>query len=328
MRIGNVVPSAIWIVLLLACPIWLRASASAASDDAKDGPTFGFWSAPANVGEPVNSVFVDQGAFISKEGLSLYFHSDRPGGFGGTDIYVSQRTTVDAPWGPPQNLGPNINTPFNESTARLSIDGHRLYFTSDRPGGFGGNDIYVSRRHNKRDDSGWQPADNLGAGVNTPFSDQNPSVFEDDATGIITLYFSSNRPGGLGGDDIYASELQPDETFGLAALVTELSSPFTDRQPAIRRDGLEMFLASDRPGTFGMLDLWVSSRASTSDHWSDPLNLGSVVNSSFIDAAPAISFDGRALYFQSAHRSDAVGGQGVFDIYVTTRRLRRAAGAG
>ena len=93
------------------------------------------------------------------------------------------------------------------------------------------------------------------------------------------------------------------------------------------RDGLEMFLASDRPGTFGMLDLWVSSRASTADQWSDPLNLGSVVNSSFIDAGPAISFDGRALYFQSAHRSDAVGGQGVFDIYVTTRpRLKEPDG--
>jgi len=319
MRFGNTVRRAMWIVLLLTCSIWMLPSAGTASDEDRDGPTFGVWSAPANVGEPVNSIFVDQGAFISKDGLTLYFQSDRPGGFGGIDLYVSQRSSVDAPWGPPQNLGPKINTAFNESTARLSIDGHRLYFTSDRPGGFGGNDIYISRRHNKRDDFGWQPADNLGAGVNTPFSDQNPSVFEDEDTGIIALYFTSNRPEGAGLDDIYASELQPDETFGAATLVTELSSPFSDRQPAIRRDGLEIFLASDRPGTFGMLDLWVSTRASTSDYWSDPLNLGSVVNSSFIDAAPAISFDARTLYFQSAHRSDAVGGQGVFDLYVTTR---------
>src|SRR5438094_261275 len=150
MRLGNTVRHAMWIILLLTCSIWMLPSAGTAPDEDRDGPTFGVWSAPANVGEPVNSIFADQGAFISKDGLTLYFQSDRPGGFGGVDLYVSQRSSVHAPWGPPQNLGPRINTAFNESTARLSIDGHRLYFTSDRPGGFGSNDIYVSRRHNKR----------------------------------------------------------------------------------------------------------------------------------------------------------------------------------
>lgn len=289
------------------------------ADDDNGGPKFGPWSAPKNVGEPVNSPFVEQGAFISKDGLSLYFQSNRPGGFGGTDIYVSQRPSIDAPWGTPQNLGPNINTPFNEGAVALSTDGHRLYFSSNRPGGFGGGDLYVSRRHNKRDDFGWELPENLGSGVNTPADEGQPCVFEDDGTGIITLYFVSVRLGGLGGDDIYASELQQDETFGPASLVTELSSSSNDRQPAIRQDGLEMFLASDRRGTFGMLDLWVSTRANTADHWSEPVNVGPVVNSLFIDARPAISFDGTTLYFQSANRPDSVGGQGVFDLYMTTR---------
>ena len=226
------------------------------------------------------------------------------------------------------NLGPTVNTPSNEGGPNLSSDGHRLYFNSNRPGGFGGNDLYVSRRHNKRDDFGWQPAVNLGAGVNSAAGESNAADFEDDVTGILTLYFASNRPGGLGMDDIYASTLQPDGTFGPAELVVELSSVSNDRQPAIRRDGLEMFLASDRLGSFGAgaqgLDIWVSTRASTSDPWSPPVNLGPVVNTTLIDAGPALSFDGTTLYFQST-RPGGLGpcpnplGPCVFDLWVTTR---------
>jgi hypothetical protein len=71
----------------------------------------------------------------------------------------------------------------------------------------------------------------------------------------------SNRPGGPGGDDIYVSTLQPDDTFGAPALVEELSSPFADVKPTLPRGGLEVILSSDRPGTFGNLDLWMSTRA-------------------------------------------------------------------
>ena len=72
------------------------------------------WSAPINLGPTVNSASNDRGPAISKDGLSLYFASTRPGGFGGEDIYVSQRETRDSEWGPPVNLGPIINTTSNE----------------------------------------------------------------------------------------------------------------------------------------------------------------------------------------------------------------------
>ncbi len=298
--------------------MWLLASASAASND-DDVPQFGPWSAPVNLGPPVNTLAFEHAPAISKDGLSLYFHSDRPGGFGGFDVWVSQRPSVDAPWGAPQNLGPNINTPFTEAAPALSLDGHRLYFHSGRPGGFGGADIYVSRRHNKRDDFGWQPPENLGSGVNTAAQEQQPCIFEDDETGVITLYFTSNRSGGLGGDDIYASELQPDETFGAAARVMELSSSSNDRGPTIRRDGLEILFPSNRSGSLLSLspfatDIWVSTRPSTSDPWSQPVNLGPVVNSPFTDERPAMSFDGTALYFMSCR---PVGNN--CDLWVSTR---------
>lgn len=284
---------------------------------ADDPPTFSDWSAPVNLGPIVNSSASDAGAFVSKDGLSLYFGSTRPGGYGGFDLWVSQRATVHDPWGSPKNLGPTINTSGNEQTPTLSLDGHRLYFASSRPGGFGGLDLYVSRRHNKRDDLGWRLPVNLGSGVNSSAAERGPAPFEDDETGSVTLYFSSNRPGGLGGEDIYASTLQPDETYGPSEVVPELSSPLNDAVPEIRRDGLEMFLAA-QPTAEQWPDLWVSTRESTSDPWSTPVNLGYVVNSAdYLDFRPALSFDGRALYFHSdSARGD---GWGDYDLYVTTR---------
>jgi len=311
------------LLLMLAS---LLAASARTDDDVEDAPQFSDWSAPVNLGPPVNSAFAELNPFISKDGLSLYFACfNCPGNLGGSDIWVSQRASVNDPWGTPQNLGPNINSSAGEGGPALSSDGHRLYFISNRPGGFGGNDIYVSRRHNKRDDLGWQPAENLGSGVNTAADEVGPEYFEDEETGVITLYFSSNRPGGLGGNDIYASTLNEDGedgTFGPAGLVAELSSTFDDQGPAIRRDGREIYLTSNRPGTFGAggqaIDLWVATRTSTSDPWATPVNVGPVVNSEFIDAGPALSRDGTQLYFHSPFRSGNVGGP-MFDIWVSTR---------
>lgn len=305
----------------------LLASRHAAEDDGP--PQFSAWSAPVNLGPPVNTASVEQGASISKDGLSLYFHcTGCPENAGGADIWVAHRAAVTDPWSAPQRLGPNVNTTDNETAPTLSADGHQLFFARDGATGFGGTDLYVSRRRDKHDDLGWEPAVNLGSGINTAANEAQATLFEDEETETTTLYFSSNRAGGPGLDDIYSSTLQRDGTFGPAALVPELSTTSNDRQPAIRRDGLEMFLGSDRTGTLGAIDLWVSTRATTRDPWSPPVNLGPVVNSALIDARPALSFDGTTLYFQST-RPGAVGctsttGSCVFDLWVTTRtRLHR-----
>jgi len=279
-------------------------------------PRFSDWSAPVNLGPPANTTSGDFGSFISKDGLSLYISCDAscPGTTGGFDIRVSQRASVDAPWGPPQKLGPAINTAFDENAPTITNDGHRMLFTSNRPG-FGGNDIWMSRRRDKRDDFGWEPPLNLGSVINTAANDAGGVLFEDDETGTVSLYFTSNRPGTAGAGDIYVSRLMPDGTFSSPVHVAELNSPSSDQQPAIRRDGLEFFLASDRPGTVGVVDLWVATRPRTSDPWGAPVNLGSVVNSASTDARPALSFKGTELYFQS----NRPGGFGAFDLYVVTR---------
>ena len=228
-----------------------------------------------------------------------------------------------------------MNTAYTEASPTLSVDGHRLYFTSDRPGGFGGSDIYVSRRHNKRDDFGWQFPENLGSGVNSSANDAQPFIFEDDESGIITLYFASNRSGGAGGDDIYASTLQSDETFGLAVPVVELNTSSDDRSVTIRQDGREIIFMSNRPGSIlnrqgaPSYDLWASTRATTSDPWSSPVNLDPLgligINTGRHDGGPSLSFDGTALYFHAAQRAGNLGvgcpdgATCYFDIWMTTR---------
>src|SRR5260370_10014 len=295
-----------------------------AADVAAEGsPAYGQGGPPVNLGPVVNSGYNDNHPAISKDGLSLYISSSplptppgaRPGGRGGADIWVSQRASTDAPWGPPVDLGPNINTAGNDGAPSLSIDGHRMYFHSTGRGGCGAADLFVSRRQDARDDFGWELPENLGCDVNSPYADNGPTIFEDDATGITTLYFNSLRPGGLGDADIYASTLRADRTFGPAPLVRELSTPFRDTRVAIRRDGLEIFVSTNRPGGVGGEDIWVATRATTLDPWSAPVPLGPVVNSSSFDGGPALSFDGTELYFHS----DRPGGFGGYDLYVTTR---------
>jgi len=289
---------------------------------AADTPKFSDWSAPVNLGGVVNSTSADVGSAISKNGLSLYFSSNRPGGFGDFDIYVSQRQSVDDPWGAPENLGSTINTGANEAVPALSRDGHWLFFNSRRPGGVGGNDLWVSYREHVHDDLDWQTPVNLGSGVNSGSDDAGASFFENDDSGVPLLFFTSARPrpdGSSGGNDIYVSEQLPDGSFGPATLVAELSSPKDDQRPAIRFDGLELFLFSNREGTLGDFDLWVATRNTVAEFWSTPVNLGATINSSATDQQPYIGSDGETLFFSS----DRDGGFGARDLYVTTRTRKK-----
>src|SRR5687767_3270111 len=119
-------------VTILSVAIVLVLGATASSRAQK----YSEWSTPINLGPNVNSAAMDRGPAISKDGLSLYFASSRqPGGFGGEDIYVSQRETRDAEWGPAINLGPTINTAASEMVPAFSRDGHLMFFASNRLGG-------------------------------------------------------------------------------------------------------------------------------------------------------------------------------------------------
>jgi hypothetical protein len=283
------------------------------------GPRYSNWSEPVNLGPAINTDYNDQHPALSKDGLSLYLTSDRPGGFGNYDLWVSQRTSVDEPWGTPQNLGPIVNTSASDFAPALSRDGHWLFFSSDRPGGFGGHDVLACYREHVHDDFDWQTPINLGPGVNSLYDDSGPILLQDDQIGAVTLYFNSNRPGVAGAADIFAAVMNPDGSFGPSAPVPELNSSGRDTRMAIRHDGLEIIFQSDRTGSVGSGDLWVSTRATTLDPWSTPVNVGPPVNTIYFDGAPALSADGETLLFYS----NRPGGFGANDIYLSTRHKLR-----
>ena len=278
-------------------------------------PKFSGWSAPGNLGAIINSPFLDSGPALSKHGLSLYFTSTRPDGFGAQDIWVAQRPTEDSPWEAPRNLGSLINTDAIESVPALSRVEHWLFVNSDRPGGLGSGDIWASWRPDVHDDFGWYPPINLGEGVNSAFNEVGAGYFENDDTGIPMLFFASTRPGGQGLTDIYVSPQVADGSFGPAHLIAGVSSPLLDVRPVPRFDGLELFFGSSRVGTFGGLDLWVATRNTTAEPWSAPVNLGGVVNTAFGDQQPYVASDRQTLFFAS----DRPGGFGGLDLYVTVR---------
>ncbi|MEZ5006640.1 MAG: hypothetical protein R2753_00675 [Chitinophagales bacterium] len=129
---------------------------------------------------------------LSKNGKTLFFASDMPGGYGGMDLYVSH--LVDNKWSKPVNLGPEINTAENELFPFIHDSG-MLFFSSNGHKGFGGMDIFVTQFS----DNQWQSPENMGSPVNTPSNDFSIYVDKNFTDG----YFSSDREGGMGADDIY-----------------------------------------------------------------------------------------------------------------------------
>jgi hypothetical protein len=292
----------------------------AASVTAED--KFGPWGPPVNLGAMINSkcdnkTCETERPAISRNNLSLYFDSNRPG-LGNHDIWVSHRASVDDSWGTPHNLGPIVNTAADEFSPALSPNGHWLFFGSNRPEGCGRLDIWASHRKDRDDDFAWEAPINLGCVLNTSADEDFPFLFVDNEQDTTMLYFASNRSGNY---HIYTSTMnEEDGTFGPAVLVPEINCfavvCIRDSRTTIRRDGLEIIFGSfNRPGGFGLQDLWVSTREDTEDPWSTPVNLGPVVNTAFQEGGPALSRDGTTLYFHS----NRPGSFGLLDLYVTTR---------
>ncbi|MDQ2769168.1 MAG: OmpA family protein [Bacteroidota bacterium] len=149
------------------------------------------WEKPRRLNSRINTSAHESSASYSPDGRYLYFVSDRPGGVGSSDIYKVD-LTADRP---PVNLGPTINTSGGEEGAFMAPDGRTLYFSSEGHNSMGGYDIFKSVFENGK----WSPPENLGWPINTPDDDV---FFVTSASGRHG-YYSSERPGGLGGKDIY-----------------------------------------------------------------------------------------------------------------------------
>ncbi len=276
---------------------------------------FSDWSEPVNLGSTINTTFNEQGPTLSNDELSVYFGSDRPGGIGGFDIWVSQRACKDCPSEAPLNLGPAVNTASDETGPGLSGDGHLLFFRSTRPGGAGLGDVFLSKRANPKDDFGWAVPVALGPDVNTAAAEAGAEFLQSAEDGAANLYFNRAPPGGTA--DLYAAAITRDgETRGPAVLISELSDPIaTDQGPTLRSDGREVFFFSTRPGGLGGADLWTSTRRSVHDPWTPPVNAGAPLNSTAAEQQPSLSSGGLTLLFASSR----AGGLGGTDIWMSTR---------
>jgi Tol biopolymer transport system component len=284
-------------------------------------PIFAFsqnnaFSAPQNMGATLNTASNETGPIISPNGLSLYFTSNRSGGQGGNDIYVSQRATLNSAWGAPQNLGATVNTSGNDGISGLSLDGRSMLIGSNRPGASGA-DIYLSTRTDANNDFGWSAPVNLGATVNSTSEEIGANFFEDPATGAVSIIFNSDRVAMNQLDYLfYQSTRNADGTFNAPTLINELNGEGSHFGSAIRRDGLEIYISSARPGGLNLpkVDIWVSTRTSTAAPWNTP-RLAAGINSLDEDRLPKLSPDGSVLYFNSTR----TGGFGGFDLYAATR---------
>lgn len=275
---------------------------------------FSAWSLATPVTQ-LNTPVNDGCPIESRDGLSLYIASNRPGTAGGNDIWVSERLSKSAPWGTPQNVGAPVNTPANDFCP-TPVGRNWLFFVSERiepntcGNGPGVGDMYLTRmtRH------GWVEPRHLGClelgeGPNSVGVEFSPS-FVETPEGTF-LFFSSNS---RGTQDIYMSRMDHHGNFGPPVRIDELSTEFDDRMPNVSPDGLEIVFSSNRTdlGGFGSQDVYISTRECVDDPWGPPVNAGQNVNTSGSETRATMSWDRKRLYF---------GRDG--DVYTSTRQKVR-----
>ncbi|MHC4192367.1 MAG: TolB family protein, partial [Planctomycetota bacterium] len=135
---------------------------------------------PMNLGSTTNSPSYDAQSNLSADGLSFFLSSDRPGGYGNRDTWLTTRETTNDPWREPVNLGQNVNSSSYDSGPSISADGLSLFFGSSRPGGYGSLDIWLTTRETLSDPFG--PTVNLGPTINISSQNITPFISADGST--------------------------------------------------------------------------------------------------------------------------------------------------
>jgi hypothetical protein len=254
---------------------------------------------------PLSSPGRDDSLVLSADRLLGLIASDRPGGVGGTDIYLSTRSSPGDAFSAP-TLVAGVNTDAYERSPRISRDLLRLYLESDRSAD---SELYVARRP---DTASPFRTSALGPPGLPGVNDTDPFLMPDE----LTIYFSSNRIlGKLGSRDIYrASRASGDTRFGPAAPVPGLSSPEDDMSPLVTKDELVVYFASSRRGPGSRLDVYRATRASKTAPFDPPVPVAEL-NTPADEYPTWISPDECELYL-SSDRSAA----GDRDLYRAVRR--------
>jgi len=215
-----------------------------------NGENFGL---PEKMDENFNSVHIESGISVAPKGNVIYFTSNRPGGYGGKDIYVIYKQKGDR-WSEAKNMGPRVNTQYDDIAPYITPDGKTLYFSSKGHINIGGFDIFETKLEN----NSWSKPENMGYPVNTVYDDAHFYVNNDGKEAYIT----SNRPGGFGSYDIYQVDLFPAED-----LIT-LAGNFDDDLAKQALDAKILVEQTDND------KVWFQQQLSTDENFSVQLQTG------------------------------------------------------
>jgi hypothetical protein len=266
---------------------------------------YGEWQGPTNLGPVVNSVYDDWYPVIAEDGSYMIFVSNRPGGLGAPDLWISYK--VGDEWGAPENLGAGVNTGAGESAPYLAENDTVLYFASFGFGGYGGMDIWTC----PLTDGVPGTKTNLDSEINTSGLECCPAVTSDGQT----LYFCSDRAGGFGQMDVWVSEKSGGtwgEPYNMGSVV---NTAWTDCPRWLSDDGDTLVISATCIGGYGQADLWYTTRSG--DDWTEPINFGPEINSSANEWGPGFYCNhgdvGGIIYFGSGRE----GGEGGWDIWTS-----------
>ena len=259
--------------------------------------------------EELNTPSSEVAPIITADGNTIYFTSDRAGGMGGQDFWTSRR--VGGKWTAPINIG-ELNTSQNEGPDTITADGKTMYYTgcNRRPDGSDKCDIYVTHLSADRK---WRPGENLGPPINTDYEEANATISSDGKL----LIFTSNRPGGLGGYDLWMSALQPNGKWGEPKnLGANVNTPMWEGVAFIHSDGVTMYFSSNGRGGFGNADIF-QTQLNPDRSWSEPVNMGGLVNSPYNDIYFTVPASGDLAYFSSSSEE----GFGREDLYAIPKQM-------
>lgn len=207
----------------------------------------GEWTEGTNIGKPVNAVGHDATISLTADGQTLYIYRHKKAG----GLYVTKFDQAEQQWREPHSVERPLNSKYYEASICQSADSAYMFFTSDRPGGFGGRDIYMVKKEGK---GKWSEPMNLGSKINTAFDEDAPYFHPDGKT----LYYSSNGPGSMGGFDIFVTEMADNEDGWLDALNMgfPVNTPDDDIYFVLSQNGKSGYYASGMEGGYGEKDIY------------------------------------------------------------------------
>lgn len=270
-----------------------------------------------NVGNVINSSFAEYVPLITPDESLMYFTSRREGSTGNLkdaynayyeDVYVSQKME-DGKWGTPKNIGAPINTNTHDACVALSFDGNQLmiYRTSDDKLT---GDLYMTRISF----NGWTTPEKLGAEINTPFIETS-ACFSSDTS---VIFFSSNKPGGFGGKDIYRIKKLPNGRWSMPLNLGATINTYKDEDaPFLHPDGTTLYFSSKGHNTMGEYDVFKTILNQETNTFSPPENLGFPINTVNNDIFFVLNANGTHGYYSSV-KEETFGGS---DIYMIDTRF-------